>query len=496
MLVCGDTDDSGVVLEQQFYVLREAGIDGVPAPRLAISSEYHYNSAGTPIVTRTEVDYNELGDVVEVRDLGRTAVNGDELTTTTAYATLNVASYLGGFACHDQVIDAAGEILRESWRGYDGATAVSCAAVTTGDLTELRRGVSGRDDVSESFAYNQEGMVHSHTNPRGHVKTSLYDPLHPWLKISESTLIAAYDGAKILTRLWTYYGAGIAPNQNFGLPYQQVGYDGSVTEHRYDSFGRPVATVMPEDDPATPSRVTSYSDWDGDGQPLRPARVDQLSLIAIGQYAAKTSFLDGWGRVARAESTPPTNDGGCDPLRGCYVVSEEKRYDEDGRVVQTLLPYFDIPTLTERPAVRTKYDLLGRITEVQGANGAVTTHAYDREFATTEDADGVVTVVESDARGRVRYQRAYVDSSGTSTWYATTETEHDALGRVRRMVDAHGNEWSFEYDRLGRKIRSATPTPARSSSPMTPTTTSWSRPTPAMPSRGWRPACSTTRSTG
>lgn len=455
MLVCGDSDDPGLPIEAQFYVLEENGTAGVPAPRLTITSDKLYNAAGVPRVTRTEIEYDDLGNVIEIVDLGGTAVGGDELTATTEHAALNAAEYLAGFPCHQTVVDAAGATVRESWTGYDGVVSGTCTAVTIGDITELRRGVAAGEDLVEQFLYNEEGMVRSYTDAKGYVTVSTYDPVHPWLKASETELVVAFDGPKLLTRLWTYYGNGVSPDQNFGMLYREVGYDGSITEHVYDGFDRPIATILPGDSPASPSHLIQYTDLDAGGQPLRPALVESLQRRAGGIYASALTSLDGWGRTARVAGTPPNNTTCAPPLMICDVVSGERSYDDDGRVIEAVLPYFDRPSPSPRPTVHTTYDLVGRITQVVGANGAVTRHAYDREFATTEDADGVVTVTEADARGKTRYTHAYVDAG--ATWYSTTETEHDPQGQLRRVVDPAGNEWSFDYDRLGRTIHEHDP---------------------------------------
>jgi RHS repeat-associated protein len=447
MLYCGDVDDPGLPVEAQFYVLQENGIDGVPAPRLMLTSEKKYNLAGAARVTRTELDYDELGNVVEVRDLGGTGVAGDELATTTEYTALNETDYLTGFPCHQQVTDGSGAVVRETWTGYDGAASGTCAMVTTGDATEIRRGVADGDDVIEAYLYNTEGMVRRYTDPKGMVTNTGFDPVRPWLKVLESKLVAAYIGPTILTRLWSYYGNGFSPAENFGLLYREVGYDGAIIEHAYDGFGRQISTILPEDAALQPSRVTAYTDWDTGDVPLRPALVERSTLRAGGIYSSATSRIDGWGRESRIDSTPPNNPACGPPMYLCDVVSAERSFDADGRIVEATLPYFDLPTTGERPHVATTYDLLGRSTQVIGANGATKRIAYDREFTMAEDADGVVTIMEADVRGKPRFEHAYV----AGAIYATSETEYDALGQLVRITDDADNEWTFDYDRLGRK---------------------------------------------
>ena len=449
-LACGDADDPGTLVVEDFSVRGDfSTIPDVHTVRPRVASKRVYDpSGGHPIVTGSDLEYDELGDVVLSTDLGDLATPADDLVTATTYKATAAAQHVLGKPCQVTVKDGAGSTLSRTRFAYDGATGFACTvSVPVGDVTRTERAIDAATTVTESFAYSPEGLVTSHTPPRGAATTTAYDPSFPWYAVSQSRTVASASGPITLTTQTRWLGVNKLSFTHFGLVGEEVDPNGDVTGHTYDDFLRPLTLVRPGDNASAPTERWTYHDWNGD--PADRRTVSHARRFDAALEVATTTIYDGFGQLERVAQPPPDNLAGC--TGSCTDVTQEMSYDADGRIVESHHPYFtnsaDAPHLT-----RTSYDLLGQVTSVTGPNGSRTVTGYDRDLTSVADPDGLVTVTRTDARGH--QTGVYRYSGGGAALYSGIENTYRPDGVLTGTVDAAGNRWSFAFDLLGRQTSS------------------------------------------
>ncbi|QQS58748.1 CHAP domain-containing protein [Candidatus Peregrinibacteria bacterium] len=92
------------------------------------------------------------------------------------------------------------------------------------------------------------------------------------------------------------------------------------------------------------------------------------------------------------------------------------------------------------------YDALGRTLTATTPVGTTTT-SYDRWTTTTIDANGKQKDFVSDARGNLITVKEYLNGQAYATHYT-----YDSNNFLTTITDAKGNEKTFTYDKLGRKL--------------------------------------------
>src|SRR5439155_10359356 len=85
----------------------------------------------------------------------------------------------------------------------------------------------------------------------------------------------------------------------------------------------------------------------------------------------------------------------------------------------------------------------------------LTSHDGDRT-SVDPPAGGTPATTFLDARGRATALWQY-QGSGPTGGHDTTAYKHDLLGRLTKVTDAAGNDWSWRYDLLGRQIAAVDP---------------------------------------
>jgi RHS repeat-associated protein len=446
-LACGDAGDPGALVVEDFSVLGDfSTIPDIHTVRPRVASKRSYDPSGrSPRVTASELDYDDRGNVVTRRDAGDLSTAADDLVTRTAYKAPDEAAHVIGKPCIVTVADSSGATLSRTRSAYDGAAGFSCSAtVSVGDVTMVERSVDAATTVIDKYLYSPEGLVTSHTDPRGDVTTTAYDAFFPWFPVSESHAVVNASGPATLTAQRRWLGVNRVSLTHFGLVGEEVDAGGDVTTRTYDAFDRPVALIRPGDSAAAPTERWTYHDWSGDPADRRTEAWTRR--FDAGLEVTITTTRDGFGQVERVDAPPPDNLLGC--AAGCTAVTQELTYDADGRIVESRHPYFS-NSAADAKWTRTTYDLLGRVTGVTGPNGARTVTAYDRDLTTVVDPDGLVTVTRSDVRGNPTGVYRY--TGGGATLYSGVENTYRPDGLLSGSVDAAGNRWSFSYDQLGRQ---------------------------------------------
>jgi RHS repeat-associated protein len=121
--------------------------------------------------------------------------------------------------------------------------------------------------------------------------------------------------------------------------------------------------------------------------------------------------------------------------------------DPEGNITETDI--YDGSTLLEKHSYR--YDSLGRLAQISGNSGQLTTLAYDDEdeLLSATDVLGHQTAWSHDP--------LYRTSSTTDATHAVTKLEHNALDQTTSITDARGNVTAYTPDAFDEVIREESP---------------------------------------
>ncbi|MDT0387484.1 DUF6531 domain-containing protein [Streptomyces dubilierae] len=354
---------------------------------------------------------------------------------------------------------------------YDGTHADwPDLAVTT--LTTAEHAVS-------RFLVNDRSQVVAEIDANGDTTRTEYDDNHH---------VLAHTDALGHTTRFTYDSAG--------RPLTITHPDGEVTRYTYNDLGLPTAVLLPEaarwqreyDDRGNCTAVT-----DPTGVTVRYTYDDAGRLTAVTDALGETTHVRCTAAGLVTEVTDPlgnrftehhdafgrthlitdplgaqtrrwwTVEGhlartlGPDGAEQSWVYDGEgnciRHTDADGRDFTYEYTHFDLLTARTGPdgaRYEFEHDSSLRLTKVTAPSGLTWTYEYDPagRLVAEEDFDGRRVIYRHDAAGRLV---ARINPLGQSVEY-----EYDEVGRLTtKRVD--GAVTTYEYDRLGRRLRLSSP---------------------------------------
>ena len=442
--------------------------------------------------------YDDEGNLLEVRSPNRTV---ERSTWSADGLKLSATDVFGGTARF--AYDATTGQMTSSTDAVGNVTAWTYTAGMFRDIaTCTRLGTPGdaSDDVATAFVYDSSGFLTARIEDSG------------LNRLNATTRFTAVVGGRGLVQLsaaplggatgFTYNTAGqvltrTAESAPGVMVVQTFAYNtrgevvsitdgnGQVTVCTYDALGRKASETA--------------ADPDGSG-PL-PAPVTRFQYDAAGSL---TATVYGDGRTTRAVFDPQQRELKRIAPDGTYtLVSYDAAgnrvfqtdamgrvtryvYDPRNRLVATVFP--------DGTTSQTRYDGGGRVVAFTDQIGLTGLLAYDRLGRKIREVspDGAATAWGYDSRGNVQFTTAFfAGQPGVSAGDASFSThfEYDALGRktketgadpdgaagplsrpvgllsydldgnLREVTDPRGFTTTFAYDRLGRRIREATPDP-------------------------------------
>ncbi len=443
---------------------------GVTFPFLQRVDNYVYDGNSTGRRTAEEYSYGEnpqYGNVTKVIQHGEvnltdgSEVGTDTRTVETTYGN-NTNTWLMGFPQTTFVRDNSGNIVRQTWFYYDGATS-STTLPANGFLTaktEWGGSQTGAVNPSTYFSYDSLGNLKTTTDPRGNITTITYDPDYGLFPLATTNALNQ-------TVSNEYYGInGVVLNSGDG--FQGLwGQLKSTTDPNnqkgttsYDLFGRPVFMVGPADSVNFPTTSIDYQ--------INPtySKVTTHSRKVSGQPDTIDSYdsYDGLGRVIQSKRPAETP--------GQYSVSGQTQYNSRGLPEKKYLPFFSTNSLdtietidTTRPFTTITYDAMGRAVDTLNPDNTHASVSYDDWTTTTIDENGHKQMSYFDAYGRLIKKEEYSGADGRSTnypssaftLYATTQYNYDSEGNLLKTIDAKNNTTTITYDTLGRKTQMVDP---------------------------------------
>jgi RHS repeat-associated protein len=356
------------------------------------------------------------GSLNQPSDIGRVLADGTTQLTKNQYNSYGKVT---------QSIDATG---LETDTMYDSNNI---------DPIQIDRYGAGGYHTVESFTYNTQHEVLTHTDEAGKVTTYTYNPYGQLTSITDPLGHATtyiYDTSGFLTSV--------------------TDANGHSTSYTYDPIGR----VATETDAALYTKTYIYD------------ALNRVTRINYWDGTYEVNTFDKLDRVAHRDRLGHTTNYTFDAMRN--LRSET---DPLGNVVASYTYYRNntLKTRTDGTGGTTTWirDLEGRVTGLQDPNGGITSYAYDvanrktsetnalkqvtnylaydldNRLLRSKDVNGVITDRTYHPRGWPLTVTTRANADGSpSTGDSTATRSYDAVGKVISIVDPDGVATTLGYD--------------------------------------------------
>ncbi|MFC5582168.1 RHS repeat-associated core domain-containing protein [Rhodanobacter terrae] len=309
------------------------------------------------------------------------------------------------------------------------------------DVVQIDRRATGGYHTVESFTYDNQHDVLSHTDETGAVTRHTYNANGQVLSTADAlghVTQYAYDANGYLvsktdanghTITYTYDAEGRLASETDPLH--------RTTRYSYDALDRLVHTVYPDgsSEVTTWDKLDKAAFRDRDGHTTSYAYDAMRHLVRetdpLGNATASTYYPNGL-RATRTDANGHTTTW---------------QRDLEGRVVAVVEP--------GGATMRTTYDSSDRRSSVTNALGQTTTFAYDTQdrLVRTIDPNGVIIDNTYTPRGWLAARTVHANANGSpSPNDATTTVSYDAAGDVVAVADPDGVKTSFVLDADHRRI--------------------------------------------
>jgi RHS repeat-associated protein len=442
--------------------------------------------------TRVDTEYDVVaGRPVEVNDLADTTTTADDRCTRTTYLA-NTGSNILAHPSREETVavncdatpNRAEDVLSDVRYAYDGRD--YGVAPTIGDVTRtavikehdgttaryLESGATydayGRELTSTDLTANVTvtGSTLTRTaRTDGRTATTAYNPTSGFpTEVTETTPPANPSVASTAQQTITRIDA------RRGVPTSIRDTNGLITTLTYDALGRSWRVWLP-DNPTDEPPSYEFLYRITEGQPV--SVVTRTLDNAGGQRVSNITLYDGFLRPRQTQVPGPENG---------RLVSDIL-YDVRGLVEKTYVPYptsgvpeqsiFN-PTNAFRIESQTwhTYDALGREIESRDVAGngdstevlATTRTSYLGDRTTVIPPVGATaTTTLFDARGQTTELRQHHQRSATAA-FDTTRYTYTPAGQLHTVTDPAGNQWTYDYDLLGRTVETTDPDAGRTTS--------------------------------
>ncbi len=461
-----------------------------------LSATYGYPKKAF-LQTRKEFDYDDYGNKILEKDYGiEDAAYDDERITRTTYA-------LGGNALTNWVINQPDTILVTDEKGafvskkvhfYDGTPFEGIQGAIT-DRALLHRTVEYVDEntsiQSSRSQYDSYGNVIVVKDPNGNQRKIQWDNVFRTYPVME-TIVVGNGSPDLVIKAEYDYG--------FGVMTRSTDFNGLVTDYIYDSFGRPVKTIMPGDTKGYPTTSYEYQlvdiqrnkafNYDSEGHlniSYVPVGVSSRIVTRQREISGQSGefitvdYTDGCGKkLAQVE------EGEID---GHWIVKNATSYNlrqtaqavwQPYLITKQGIPQFSDFWISGRPPVKDgngdTVECVANYYDPQGRNirivnppeewGGVRRESYtyilpfETQIFDEEDTlagskhQDTPHVQYKDGLGRLIALEEVVkltdkgETGSKTTW--RTEYKYDLNDNVTQIKDSQGNVKTMEYDALKR----------------------------------------------
>ena len=228
---------------------------------------------------------------------------------------------------------------------------------------------------------------------------------------------------------------------------QMVDANGHTTDLQYDNDGnvtsRTEASGTPEE--RTTTFTYGYSPW--------PTFWTEKDEPSVGRVGASKTTMRAWSSSPFLESTLTTTENGFLATNSAVSYTTTSTFDASHRLLTTVGPRTDVSQVTTRAYYADNDSVLdrrGRLSSVLDPLGLTTTYGnYDvyGSARTVTDANGIVTQIQTDARGRVTSSTSLaVSGDPTESSNYTTTYAFDGRDRMTGTTLPRGNGLQYLYE--------------------------------------------------
>ncbi len=433
---------TGAILQDPYFTDNETG---AVYPALIQTIENHYEGQPEPgLYTRIAYDYDQYGNVTSYTDDG----NGDPAELIHARVGYHIVpdKHLVSIPSIIEVSINSG-IIRKREADIDA----------TGSITQIRQFLDGSTSANFDMEYDIYGNLTKITRPPNENGERV------WFAYEYDDQVQTYP---VLVR--DAYGdtSRAVYDYRFGLPLETTDKNGQIIRYTLDAAGR-IATVT------SPYELTSGAPYTISNSYFPQAGVAYAVTRHFdpetGQDIETYTFMDGLARPVQVKKTGSFFAGEDRPDEVAMIVSGRVVFDGLGRTVEAYYPtrepqgdngqfndHFDNITPT-----KTTYDVLDRQLTTTLPDGSQTQMSYSigpdnsglATFVTAvTDALGNKKETYTDIRNR---QRATTDHGPDGPIWTTFR--YNAISELLKVTDQGGNETSYTYDQLGRKLTTTHP---------------------------------------
>ncbi len=382
------------------------------------SDAYIFEQTANPAHIRTEVQYDNFGNVLHENKHGIADQDGDEVFMEKAYA-YNPAIWLMDQVSRSTTRDGKGALAAEELFTYDAR----------GNLLEQRQWLDqeSRYILSLRNEYDSFGNVIRMTDANNHSRSVAYDALLHTYPVTETVHL---ESRNLVVTAEYHFG--------FGVVASSVDFAGATTVVEYDPLARQTAILRSG---GAETRYTYEL-----GAPISRTITRVLEQLGGGTFDTYV-YVDGLGRALGSKTE--AEDG---QWRFVKAVLHNRRKT----VAREWLPHYtstsqyELPSF-ELPSLQWTYDIKDRVIQSLNPDGTFTRTVFEPLTETNFDENHSTLndkplVRRFDGLDRVR---TVVEHTGDEE--IITQSSWTTLGDLATNVDAHGNTQTFTYDSVRRK---------------------------------------------
>jgi YD repeat-containing protein len=394
---------------------------------LNATSELNYEGNPTPVVSNITYGYDSFGNVLFINYTGNVAVTGDEKYERYNYF-YNTTAYIVNKPKNYTLQNSTFAVLKALWFYYDNLA----NNVSKGDLTRTIQYNNKGSNPERNYTYDSYGNIIREVDALGNEMNYTFETVTNTYVIRKTNALGHrtnYDYDK---------GTG-------NLLFEEK--DGISRNYTHDTFGRNTKEFIKPDTPTFPTKRISYN-FDG----TTPESIIVETKNNDTFYSASISFYDGLSNPVQIRMN----------FSSTTQIVQNYLYDNKSRIVEEQTPVFQVSSIQMNTSsngfqTRYNYDALDRVTNITKKDGNVSKIIFNNTKVISINELGIQKEYVIDTYGRItnviEHNR---NSSGADELY-NTSYYYDASDNLIRIVDALGNNFTFDYDSLGRKIRTDDP---------------------------------------
>lgn len=410
---------------------------------------YYEGGATAQKSTYTEYQYDELGNVTRMFDLGEPDTNSDDLIVTVDFPDTCTDTYVFDVPTATEVRDHNGNVLRHREQ------TVPC---NLGVPTEIRQQIGGGQVATTNLSYFDNGNLKEIVWPEN-------------LNDERYSLVYEYDPEveTHVAKLTDSFGYVSTSTYNllYGSLATETDVNGNVTGYSYDQFGRLTSVTGPYQQGGSAPTVSFAYHLPGAGAPIAWSQAQHIDMFNPGETIDTAEFVDGLGRVIQTKREADVFTAPDNAPQHEIIVSGWQVFDFLGRVTDQYHPVTEPlgqmgtfnPVHDGVKPNEISYDVLDRVTQEIHPSGTIDTYSYSfgqdqagRTMFQTRWTDALQH--DRDYFHNVRRKQTAVrmfvvdDDPNQAIW---TSYGYNPLGELISIEDAEGNVTSLTYDMLGRR---------------------------------------------